>query len=392
MSGEHGLSRREVLRGAAALGVALGAAGIGADEKMSGDVSKASPADEAALPRRRLGKTEYSDGAITFGGIALAPLDQAAATAAVHRALDQGVTHFDVAPTYADSETKIAPALETVRDRVFLACKTLERSADGAARELRASLQRTGAEPFDLYQLHAVDNDADLSTALGPGGALEAVLKARDAGLVRFIGITGHWPQTLVMALKQFPFDTVMTPVNYVDHFFGDAQGALLPRCEKMDVGVIAMKSTMRSAMKDHVAGYRYALSQPVATVVPAGNVAEIEEAIGIARTFRPMSIAEQQTLWLNSPALAGICRQCHNCLPCPKGVDIPYIFVLEGFGQRYRPQQAADLYGRLAIKAGACTECGLCDKRCPYGIEIARRMKEMDEKFASWAGQSWAK
>ena len=390
-SRKTGMSRRQVLGGAVALGFALGAARARGDNSAEGG-NRSRRADAGrALPTRRLGKTGYQDAVVVFGGIALKDLDQDAATAAVLRALDRGVTHFDVAPSYADSETKIAPAVKRARDRMFLACKTLERSGAGAARELRASLKRTGAEHFDLYQLHAVDNDDDLAQALGPKGALEAAVKARDAGLVRFIGITGHWPQTHVLALKQFAFDTVMTPVNFLDHFFADSQGALLPLCEKMGVGVIAMKATYRGAMKDHAACYRYTLSQPVAATVPAGRIEEIEEAIEIASAFQPLSIAEQQTLWLNAPDLAGVCRQCHNCLPCPAGVDIPYIFALEGFGQRYRPRQAADIYSRLSVKAKTCDGCGACEKRCPYGVEIARRMKAMDAKFAGWAGKSWA-
>jgi len=385
MSDENGLSRREVLTGAVALGLSLGVSHARTDEAASADSGK-------PLPRRRLGKTGYQDAVVTFGGIALAPLDQEEATAAVRRCIARGVTHFDVAPTYGDSETKIAPALrDGWRDKVFLACKTMKRSKAAAARELRASLKRVGVDHFDLYQLHAVDNDDDFAQALGPGGALEAAIEARDAGLARFIGITGHWPQTLVRALKQFAFDTVMAPVSFVDHFFGDSQGALLPLCEEMDVGVIAIKATMRGQMKDHPACYRYTLSQPVATTIPAGNMAEIEEAIAIASAFEPMSIARQQTLWLRAADLAAVCRQCHACLPCTAGIDIPYVFALEGFGERYRPQQASDLYGRLTVKASACVDCGLCEARCPFGIEVSSRMKGLDAKFAGWAGKSWA-
>jgi predicted aldo/keto reductase-like oxidoreductase len=366
------------LGGAAALGLSLHGLRARAD-------------DLKPLPTRRLGKTGREGPVIAFGAIALSLVDQAQATDAVYRALDRGVTHFDVAPTYGDCETKIAPALKKVRDRVFLSCKTLLRSGSDAAGQLRESLKRTGADHFDLYQLHALDREDELAQVMAPHGALEAVVKAREAGLVRFIGITGHWPQTQVLALKQFAFDTAMAPVNFVDHFFGDSQGALLPLCEKMGVGAIAIKATSRGRMKDHAVCYRYTLSQPVATTIPGGTLAQIDEAIEIAAAFQPMSIAEQQTLRLNAPDLAGVCRQCHNCLPCPAGVDIPYVFALEGFGERYRPHQAAQTYRRLAVRASACTGCGACDKRCPYGIEIARRMKGMDAKFAGWAGRSWA-
>ena len=164
---------------------------------------------------RPLGRTGHRSSALAFGGAAFfMDGDDARATAALEDALARGVNHVDVAPSYGNAERVLSPAIARNRDRMFLACKTRERRAPKAREELHRSLERLQTDRFDLYQCHAVSDAYDLERLLGPGGALEAMVEARDAGLVRFIGITGHHCGVLKQAIERFPFDTVMFPVN----------------------------------------------------------------------------------------------------------------------------------------------------------------------------------
>ena len=164
---------------------------------------------------RPLGRTGHRSSVLAFGGAAFfADTDDARAAAALEDALARGVNHVDVAPSYGDAERVLGPAIARHRDRMFLACKTMERRARKAREELHHSLERLRTDRFDLYQCHAVSDAYDLERLVGPGGALEAMVEARDAGLVRFIGITGHHCGVLKDALDRFPFDTVMFPVN----------------------------------------------------------------------------------------------------------------------------------------------------------------------------------
>ena len=133
------------------------------------------------------------------------------------RVIAAGVNHIDVAPSYGDAEERLAPWMERERQRFFFGCKTLERTREGAAAELRRSLERLHVESLDLYQIHTITTQEELDSATGKGAALEAILDAREAGLTRFIGITGHGvhgPRLFLEALRRFDFDTVLYPIN----------------------------------------------------------------------------------------------------------------------------------------------------------------------------------
>jgi aryl-alcohol dehydrogenase-like predicted oxidoreductase len=204
------------------------------------------------MERRRLGRTEHLSSVVIFGAAAVGMVDEATAAAALNRAHAAGVNHIDVAPTYGEAELRIAPWLAGHRRDIFLGCKTRERSKDGAAKELRRSLERLRTDHVDLYQLHAVTDRETLGEALAPGGALEAILEAKEEGLLRYIGITGHGhqaPALFAEALRRFPFDTVMFPLNPVlsanPTYRRDAQ-ALLTLCQENDVGVQIIKSAAR--------------------------------------------------------------------------------------------------------------------------------------------------
>ena len=164
---------------------------------------------------RPLGRTGHRSSVLAFGGAAFwEDADERRAAAALEDALDRGVNHVDVAPSYGAAERVLGPAIARNRERMFLACKTMERRARKARDELHRSLERLGVERFDLYQCHAVSDAYDLERLLGPGGALEAIVEAQAQGLVRHIGITGHHCAVLRDALARFPFATVMFPLN----------------------------------------------------------------------------------------------------------------------------------------------------------------------------------
>jgi aryl-alcohol dehydrogenase-like predicted oxidoreductase len=189
---------------------------------------------------------------VIFGAAAIGMADEATAAAALDRALEAGVNQIDVAPTYGEAELRVGPWLVRHRHEIFLGCKTRDRTKDGAAKELRRSLERLRTDRVDLYQLHAVTDVETLEQVLAPGGALEAILEARDEGLLRYIGITGHGHQAPVVfaeALRRFPFDTVMFPLNavlYATSAYRRGAQALLALCQERDVGVQIIKSAAR--------------------------------------------------------------------------------------------------------------------------------------------------
>ncbi|WJH33983.1 aldo/keto reductase [Paenibacillus sp. CC-CFT747] len=156
--------------------------------------------------------------AVMFGAASLGSVSQEEADASISYALEQGVNHFDTAASYGDAELRMGPWMPKVRDRIILATKTGERTREKAKAQLHRSLERLQVDSVDLLQMHAVGDMDNLDQCTGKGGALEALLEAKEEGLIRAIGITGHGHQAPAVhyeALRRFPFDTVLLPLNY---------------------------------------------------------------------------------------------------------------------------------------------------------------------------------
>ena len=189
---------------------------------------------------------------LIYGGAALAAVDQATADRSVRLALDAGINHFDVAASYGDAELRLGPWMPRIRDRVFLATKTERRDRDGAWAQINQSLERLQTGHVDLIQIHAVGDLAELDRVTGPGGSLEAAVRARDEGLAGAIGITGHGhqaPATHREALRRFGFDTVLTPLSSVlrcDPAYRSDYEALVAEVQAQDVALMVIKAVAR--------------------------------------------------------------------------------------------------------------------------------------------------
>ncbi len=272
------------------------------------------------MERRRLGRTGHESSVVTLGTAAIGRVDQAVADRAVQAALDAGVNHVDVAPTYGDAELRLQPWMPRIRERIFLGCKTRERSRDAAKAELRRSLGRLATDRLDLYQLHAVSKLDDLDACTGSGGALEALVEARAEGLVRWLGITGHThdaPRTHLEALRRFDFDTVMFPLNFVlwaDPAYRRDAEALLDACRQRDVGVHVIKAVAKDPWGDrpktHATWYEpftdpatidqavaFVLSQPVTTLCSVGDVTVLPKVLAAAAGARPLDATARAAL-----------------------------------------------------------------------------------------------
>jgi aryl-alcohol dehydrogenase-like predicted oxidoreductase len=189
---------------------------------------------------------------LIFGGAALSEVSEEEADRAISLALEAGVDHFDTAADYGDSELHYGRWMPEIRDRIFLSTKTGRRDKDAARREIEVSLERLRVDRVDLIQLHAVNDLEDLDRATRSGGSLEAAIQTRDEGLVGAVGITGHGheaPATHREALRRYPFDTVLTPWNYVlsaDEDYRRDFEALVEEVERQDAGLMTIKTISR--------------------------------------------------------------------------------------------------------------------------------------------------
>ncbi len=201
------------------------------------------------MEHRRLSKIDRGNSVLIFGGAALGEVTEDAADVAISQALEAGVDHFDTAADYGDSELHYGRWMSEIRDRIFLSTKTGDREGDAARRSIENSLQRLRVDSVDLIQLHAIGDLEDLDRATGPGGSLEAAIRAKEEGLVGAIGITGHGneaPATHLEALNRYPFDTVLTPWNFIlstdDDYRRDFR-ALVGEIKRQDAGLMTIKT-----------------------------------------------------------------------------------------------------------------------------------------------------
>lgn len=204
------------------------------------------------MEHRRLGRLERENSVLIFGGAALSEVSESAADRVIQQARDAGVTHFDTAADYGDSELHYGRWMPKIRDGIFLSTKTGLREKDAAKRQIHASLERLRVDNVDLLQLHAVCDLEDLDRATGSGGSLEAAIEAKEEGLVGAVGITGHGhdaPAVHLEALRRYPFETVLTPWNYIlstDEVYRADFEALVEEVRRQDAGLMTIKTTSR--------------------------------------------------------------------------------------------------------------------------------------------------
>ena len=204
------------------------------------------------MEKRRLGRIGHMSSVVMFGAASLGGVTQEEADASIAYAIENGINHFDTAASYGHAEERMGPNMAAIRNKIFLATKTGEREKDAAKREIHRSLERLRVDHVDLLQLHAVGDLTELDKATGKGGSLEAAIEAKEEGLIKEIGITGHGhlaPATHLEALRRFSFATVLTPLNFI--LYANPQyrkdfDALVAEVQRQDVGLMVIKAVAK--------------------------------------------------------------------------------------------------------------------------------------------------
>lgn len=271
------------------------------------------------MEKRTLGRTGHKSTLIALGGASVRQTTRKESDEFIKYALDRGVNHIDVAPTYGGgtSESILGKWVKEHRKNLFIACKTQKRTKKEAAEELSISLKNLQTDYFDLYQLHSLDDPEELSVALGEDGAMNAILEAKEQDLVKYIGITSHNPVNIMKALKSFDFDTVLLPVNYVLHAHLKPQNdyePVLSLTKKRNLGVIAMKVAAKGPWPTDERPYetwyqpfdtqqeideslRFTLSKYVTTAASSSDIRIAKLMIDAAERYTPIEDEEQQEL-----------------------------------------------------------------------------------------------
>lgn len=327
------------------------------------------------------GNTGLTVSRVGFGGIPIQRIDAEGTKKLFEKLLERGVNYIDTARGYTVSEEYIGYAIDSLkcRDKLYLATKSMAAAKDAFSKDIETSLRNLRTDYIDLYQLHNPSMEK-LDTILAPGGALEALMEAKAAGKIGHIGLTAHSAAVFERALGLDFVESVMFPYNIVE-----TQGReLVEKCRECGKAFIAMKPLAGGAIEDGAAAMRYLLTDPNVTVVIPGMFEEREVIENTSFDDSPLTEDERMRIeQIRSTLTGNFCRRCNYCAPCTVGINIPSVFLFEGYLERYGLEDwARGRYAALPVKASECIECGACETRCPYELPIRDMLKKAAAEF----------
>lgn len=372
------------------------------------------------MEKRRFGNTGLETSVLGFGGFHLCEIPYGTAEKLLNDYLDAGGNYIETAPSYGagESEIKIGKAVSHRRDEFVLVTKAHQRSYEECKQSIDASLRRLQTDHVDLLLMHAVDTMDTLDQILSDDGAIKAAEEAVREGKAKHIGLSMHGqPDVLIEALKRYPFEAVMSTINYFDVCnFPKITQELIPLANEKGIAIILMKPVGDGYLYRSVEpAFTYAFNQPVSVIVAGANNQEmLDTDLAMANNYPPLSEEGIEDILKDAVELGTyVCRQCGKCMPCPEGVDITGIFRLEGMNDRQMSdgimtnpadyalrerlkhwfgtkERSIKEYAALEGKASLCTECGICVPKCPYQIDIIRKLKNADYKLAPQEEKIW--
>lgn len=328
-----------------------------------------------------LGRTGLLVSRMGFGGIPIQRIDKEGARRLMGRLAQEGVNFIDTARGYTVSEEYLGWGLEGIRDQFILGTKSMARTREAMASDIKISLSNLRTDHIELYQVHN-PNMSQLDQVVGEGGALEALLEAKKAGRIGHLGITTHSAAVFERALDLDWVETIMFPYNIVEN-----QGErLIEKCREKNIGFINMKPLAGGAIENGSLALRYVFQNKGVDVVIPGMAEEreLEENLKACMDQRPFTSEELEEMDKIREQLGNnFCRRCNYCAPCTVGISIPNVFLFAGYLERYNLEEwARDRYQGLSAKASDCVECGSCEAKCPYHLPIREMMKRCAQEF----------
>ena len=330
---------------------------------------------------RVLGKTGLRISEVGVGGIPIQRADGETAKVLMAAAAEMGVNFLDSARAYSVSEQYLGDALVGIRDKFVIATKSGAKTKEEMARDVQISLDNFHTDYIDLYQLHN-PKPSDVEAIIGPGGALDALKEAKEAGKIGHIGVTLHSKELFAQFLNYDWVETIMFPYNIVET---QAQ-ELIAACKEKNIGFICMKPLAGGALDDGKIAMRFlAQNDNISIIIPGmASTEELQQNVAAYADKSPLTQAEQdQIATIRQQLGSDFCRRCNYCAPCTAGINIYSVLLFEGYYTRYNLHEwASDRYNALGKYASECIGCGVCETRCPYGLPIREKMQKAAKIF----------
>ena len=327
---------------------------------------------------RYFGKTGMKIKRVGFGGIPIQRISQEDTNKVIDELEKCGVNFIDTARGYTVSEEYLGNALKGRREKFYIATKSMSRDYESMKRDIEISLKNLQTDYIDLYQMHNV-KPAEYDTLFGEDKAYRALLEAKEQGKIKHIGITSHGLETVEKAVESDKFETIQFPYNIVENQADE----VFKRAYEKGVGTIVMKPLAGGAIDDGTLAMKYLLSREYIDVAIPGmdSPQQVIENTDVLQNHELTEEDNKKIAKIKSELGTNFCRRCEYCLPCPKGINIPQNFLLEGYYNRYNLKDwAVDRYRGLAEneRASNCIECGACQKKCPYELPIIDMLKKV--------------
>lgn len=334
------------------------------------------------LEKRELGKTGIIINRIGLGGIPIQRITKEEAIDVIRYGILKGINFIDSARGYTCSEEYIGEALVGLRDKVYLATKSMARTYEGMKKDIDVSLNNFKTDHIDLYQMHNVKNINEFNLVMGTDGAYKALLEAKEAGKIKHIGISSHSKDFLKWLLNNHEdlVETIQFPLNFIE----DDSRDLFELAKEKNIGTIAMKPLGGGAIDRGSVGLKWLMNvSSLDVAIPGmGDKKEIDDIFSI----NSLEINAEEDMYirkLKEELKGDFCHRCGYCMPCTKGIDIPGTFTLERYYKYYNLKDwATTRYFNAKVLPSACIECGICLKRCPYELNIPKKLKEIVKIF----------
>ena len=321
-----------------------------------------------------LGKTGITSDKNAFGCLPIQRVSREEAARLLRMAFDGGITFFDTARMYSDSEEKVGCALHDVRDRITIATKTHAKTAQGFWKDLETSLRSLRTDCIDLYQFH----NPDFCPRPGDGSGLyEAALKAREEGKIRFIGITNHRLKVAHEAMDSGLYDVLQFPFCYLAT---EQDLEVAEKCREKGMGFIAMKALSGGLIRDSAAAYAWlAQFDHVLPIWGVQREEELREFLSYVSAPPALTPQLQELIARDRSQLQGsFCRGCGYCMPCPVGIEINNCARMSLLLRRSPAASWLGEEGQAKMaRIAQCLHCGQCSSRCPYGLDTPRLLEE---------------
>ena len=329
----------------------------------------------------RLGRTDLMVTKNGFGALPVQRIGTDAAIKLLQKAYNGGINYFDTARMYTDSEEKIGLALSDVRDKIIISTKTLATNVEDFWKDLNTSLTLLKTDYIDVYQFH----NPPFCPKPGDGtGLYEAMLEAKNKGMIRHIGITNHRYTVAEEAVKSGLYETLQFPFSYLA---GEKEEALVRLCEENDVGFICMKALAGGLITHSDVAYAFLDQYPVAPIWGIQKESELDEFLSYNEN--PPALTEERKAFIEKERaeLSGdFCRGCGYCMPCPVGIEINDCARMSLLLRRSPAEGHLTEKGQARMKKiEDCINCGQCKSRCPYGLDTPALLRKNYEDYKTF-------